>query len=125
MNYLEEPYIKLLFLILPAIFFVLKFFLIPILENLKFKRSLIGKSVTLNIFVKDSNKTHVVKGKIKEIIDDNYIILKRKNHPNFRFNYLLSKFKFAIYDNCDTDFYIDLLILEDDYFDMNSGFKKV
>ena len=84
---MDAPYIKLLFLIIPAIITALAIVLSPIIEEKKYKNNLIGKTITISINICDEKRNEIeiyrTHGVIEKITED-ILEVKRKTHPKFR-----------------------------------------
>lgn len=120
----DKPYINLLLLILPAVVFVVIHFLIPMIEDFKFKRELIGKFITVIIKNLKTNKNLKIEGELGSVIDENLIEIKRKFRVSFKIPFLIHQFKSAKRLNSNTEYYMEFILKENDEFDENTGFKK-
>lgn len=120
----DKPYINLLLLILPAVVFVVIHFLIPMIEDFKFKRELIGKFITVIIKNLKTNKNLKIEGELGSVIDENLIEIKRKFRVSFKIPFLTHQFKSTKRLNCNTEYYMEFILKENDEFDENTGFKK-
>ena len=78
---------KLLFLIVPAILTALSIVFSPIIEEKKFKTSLIDKTITVSVTIIDESKNEIeiysTNGVIEKIAGDT-LEIKRKMQPKFR-----------------------------------------
>ncbi|MBO6606650.1 hypothetical protein [Psychroserpens sp.] len=92
---MDDVLIKLMLLIVPAVFTVLVITLSPVLEAKKFKNRLLGTSLTviINHFDEDYNEIELYRteGTIEDIADG-VVAIKRKTQPNFKIPFVRSDF---------------------------------
>ena len=68
---MDDPYIKLLLLIVPAVLFVAQIVLSPLLEEMKFKNKLIKKTITVQVLIFEDDTTEVEQYTIDGTIQKN------------------------------------------------------
>lgn len=87
---MDQPYIKLLLLLVPAIMTAVVLVLSPIYEAKKLKSNLLGKTITVWIYMQDEDGEQIelyqTQGVI-ETINEDVMEIKRTTQPPFRLPY--------------------------------------
>lgn len=125
---MDEPYIRLLLLIVPALFVVANILLFPLLEKIKTKNHFLKKTLTVVIDIYDNDDQRIeqliTEGEIDKIVNFETIEIKRRTQTIFRIPYYptrILKIENSIYK---TDYYIGLDVLNNSEFDKTKGFYK-
>lgn len=120
----EDPYMKLLLLIVPALISAILIVLSPIVEEKKFRNNLYGKSITVFIDIanddieRDEVYTTVgVIGKIK----DGILEISRKTQPKFRVPYNPEEIVIGSDLGHSTDYIVNCTIDSKERLDLNRG----
>lgn len=125
---MEEPYIKLLLLIIPAIFIVCKIVLFPWLQAMGVKNSFLKKTLTIIVNTYNTNdqiiEQFITEGKIDRIVNYELIEIKRRTQTIFSIPYLPEKMLKSDKLTYNTDYYIILEVFDKNKFDKIKGFQS-
>jgi len=126
---MDEPYMKLLLLIVPAIFIVAKIVLIPWLEEIGAKNNFLKKTLTIVVDIYDHNdqriEQFITEGEIEKIVNYKLIEIKRRTQTAFRIPYLPKKMLKPDHSDYKTDYYIKLEVFDNSKFDKIKGFEVI
>jgi hypothetical protein len=107
---MEEPYIKLLLLIIPAIFIVCKIALFPWLHAMGVKNNFLKKTLTVMVNIYNTNdqiiEKFITEGEIDKIDNYELIEIKRRTQTIFSIPYLPKKMLKSDKLTYNTDYYI-------------------
>ncbi len=120
---------KLLLLIVPALFIVAKIVLFPLLEEIKTKNNFLKKTITVVVDIYDYNdqriEQFVTEGEIDKIINSETVEIKRRAQTIFRIPYSPEKILKPENSVYKTDYYIRLDVLDNTKFDKTKGFDEI
>lgn len=126
---MDEPYIKLVLLIVPAIFFVAKIVLFPWLKEIGVKNNFLKKTLTIVVDIYDYNdqiiEQFITKGEIDRIVNYELIEIKRRTQTIFKVPYLPEKMLKPENLAYKTDYYIKLEVFDNSKFDKTKGFEVI
>jgi len=126
---MDEPYIKLLLLIVPAIFIVAKIVLFPRLEELGVKNNFLKKTLTVIVDMYDYNdqliEQFITEGEIDRIVNYELIEIKRRTQTIFKVPYLPERMLKTENLAFTTDYYIKLEVFDSSKFDKTKGFEII
>ena len=126
---MEEPYIKLLLLIIPAIFIVCKIVLFPWLHAMGVKNNFLKKTLTIIVNTYNTNdqiiEQFITEGEIDRIVNYELIEIKIRTQTIFSIPYLPEKILKSDKLTYNTDYYIILEVFDKNKFDKIKGFKVI
>ncbi len=88
---MDDFLIKLLLLIVPAVFTVLVIVLSPILEAQKIKNKLVGLPITVMIYNMNDEQIYHTEGQIDKI-QNGILVIKRRTQPSFKIPFVPENF---------------------------------
>jgi len=124
---MDGPYLKLLLLIIPAIFIVSKIALFPWLQAMGVKNNFLKKTLTVIVNIYNTNdqiiEKFITEGEIYKIDNYELIEIKRRTQTIFSIPYLPEKMLKSHNLTYKTDYYIILDVFDKTEFDKIKGFS--